>query len=159
MKQLRQFKRVSLHKQDDCLGDSLFAFGVKVDSADVARHLVKADVVEAFEASPRDGSHTVVGHQEVFFPAHEDVLPLGKVLVGEVWLPRQCGEGSPGVEAVPMLHVDLVIRAPIGMLRLEGVLVADDLALKVRRESRMIIRQTCAHDSVSECSLPLICRQ
>ena len=87
MKRLRQSKRRSSHIvgwNGICL---LFALGVKVDAADVARYLVEADVIEAFEASPGDGPHAVVRDQEVFFPTHEDVLPLSKVLVGEVGFP------------------------------------------------------------------------
>lgn len=109
----------------------LLALGVEIDAVDVPRDLVEADVVEAFEAGARDLAHAVVGHEEGFLPAHEDVLALGKVLVVEVGLLGLLGERPPRGEARPVLHVRLVGGAPRGVPRLEGVFGADDLAFEV----------------------------
>ena len=93
--------------------------------------LIETDIVKPLEAGAQDLAHPVVGHQEGFLPAHEDVFALRKVLVVEVWLLRLVFEGPPGGEARPVLHVGLVGGAPGGVPRLEGVLSADDLALEV----------------------------
>lgn len=103
---------------------------MEVDAVDVARHLVEADVVEAFEAGAGDLAHAVVGHEEGFLPAHEDVLALGGVLEVEVGLLGLLREGPPGGEAGPVLHVGLVGGAPGGVAGLEGVFRTNDFAFE-----------------------------
>lgn len=153
MKQLRQSKRVVFSRWAPVVDDSLFALGVEVDSADVPRHLVEADVVEPLETGPRDGADAMVWNQKVLLPPHEDILPLCKVLVREVGLLGRLRQRAPCVEARPMLHVYLVVRTPVGVFRLERVLVSNDFAFEVCRESGMIVGQACrrAQLRVSPC--------
>ena len=54
----------------------LLTLRVEIDPTNTAVALIEADVVEPLEAGSRDGFHTVVRHEEVFFPAHEDVFAL-----------------------------------------------------------------------------------
>lgn len=42
-----------------------------------------------------------------------------------------------------MLPIDLFVRAPLGMLRDKCVLAANNLALEVCGETRMVFRQSC----------------
>ena len=72
-------------------GDSLFALRVEVDTLDLALLLVKADVIKPLEAGAVDGLDLVVGDQEVFLPAHEDVLALRRVAHGDAEVTRDCG--------------------------------------------------------------------
>ena len=123
--------------------DSLLALGVEVDAADGARNLVEADVVEALEAGARDLAHAVVGHQEVLLPAHEDVLALGPVRQPEVRAARLLGQRPPGREAVPVVQVRLLRRAPRRVRGQEAVLAAHDLALEVGDEARVVLGEAC----------------
>ncbi len=54
----------------------LLALGMVVDPAHRPTALVKTDVVEPLETGARDGFDAVVGHEEVLFPAHEEVFSL-----------------------------------------------------------------------------------
>lgn len=111
--------------------NSLLALGVKVDALDAARDLVEGDVVEPFEAGAADGLHSVVWDQKVLFPAHEQVLLLHPVFGDGVGSCRGFRR-LVGWEPRPVLPVDLLVGAPLGVLRYEVVLVADDLAFEVR---------------------------
>lgn len=95
--------------------------------------LVKADIVKPLEARPADRAHAMVREQEVFLPAHEDVLALGDVGEVEVALAGLFLQGAEGRELGPVLEVHLVGRAPVLVLREEGVFRADDLAFEVGR--------------------------
>lgn len=53
--------------------NSLLAFGMKVDAGDLALGLAEGNVVEALEAGALDALHAVVGDEEPFLPAHEDI--------------------------------------------------------------------------------------
>lgn len=86
----------------------LLALRVEVDPAHGSFTLVEADVVEALKTRAADGAHAVVRHQEVFFPAHKDVLTLRQVRDVEIALPSLFLEGSEGFEFRPVLQVDLV---------------------------------------------------
>lgn len=116
----------------------LLTLRMEVDAVDIARDLVEADVVEALEAGARDLAHAVVGHEEGFLPAHEDVLALGGILEVEVGLLGLFGEGPPGGEAGPVLHVGLVGGAPGGVARLEGIFGADDFAFEEGGQGRVV---------------------
>ena len=104
---------------------------MEVDPLDRARDLVKHDVVKPFETGAHDLSHPVVGHEEGFFPAHEDVFALEMVLVVEVGAFGLLGEGLPGAEAGPVVHVCFVGCAPARVAGLEGVFWADDFGVEV----------------------------
>ena len=108
----------------------LFALGMEIDTIDIARNLIKADVVKPLKTRARDLADAVIGHKEGFLPAHEDVFALGEVFVMEVGFLGLFGEGPPGGEAGPVLHVGFVGRAPGGVAGLEGVFGADDFAFE-----------------------------
>jgi hypothetical protein len=117
---------------------------VEIDAADVALLLIEAYVVESFKAGTVDGSDTVVGHQEVLLPTHEDVLALTQV--GH-WHRRALAYlrlvRPERPELAPMVQVYFLRCAPILMFGNETILAADDLALKVRGQRRVVLRQTC----------------
>lgn len=58
--------------------------GMEVDTADSAIALVEADVVEALEAGACYRFDSMVWHQEILLPPHEQVLSLEEVLQCEV---------------------------------------------------------------------------
>lgn len=115
---------------------------MKINPADIARDLIEADVIKPFEAGARDLAHAMVGHEEGFLPAHEDVFALHGVVVVEVWFLGLFGHGSPGGEAGPVLHVGFVGGTPGGVARLEGVFGADDFAGEVGGEGWVVDRET-----------------
>lgn len=59
--------------------DLLLAFGVEIYATNTSLLLVEANVVKPLKAGTVDRGDTMIGHQKVFLPAHEDVLALGKV--------------------------------------------------------------------------------
>jgi len=137
------------------MSHALFALGVEVDTVDAALDLVEADVVEALEAGAVDGAHAVIGHEEVLLPAHEEVFLLGPGARQGIWARSVLGQGLVGREAGPMLAVDLFGGPPLGMLGDEGVVAADDFALKVRRQARVVFGQ--AYGRISTRALGYCC--
>lgn len=111
--------------------NALLALSVEIDPAHGPRHLVEADIVKALEASAHNLADTVVGHEERLLPAHEDVFALRIVLVLEVWILGLFGQGPPGGEAGPVLHVGLIGGAPGGVAGLKCMLGANDLTFEV----------------------------
>lgn len=61
----------------------LLTLRVEVNPTDTPVNLIKTDVVEPLEAGACDRLDAVIWHEEVFFPAHEDVLALLVVLERE----------------------------------------------------------------------------
>lgn len=110
---------------------SLLTPAVEIDAADAPLLLVEADVVEAFEAGAIDSPHSMVGHQEVLLPAHEDVLLVVQVLNVHGSLPGVLSVRAECREFVPVIEIDLFVRTPAVVLREEIVLGPDDLTLKV----------------------------
>lgn len=81
----------------------LLAALVEIDAADLAAHLVEADVIEPLEAGADDGPDAVVGNEEVLLPAHEYVLALGDVLDEHLAaLAGLLGEGTERGELGPV---------------------------------------------------------
>ena len=117
---------------------------MKVYPADLAFDLVETYVVKTLEASTSDMGDSMVGYEKVLLPPHEQMLTLSIVPIVEVLSLGLSRKWSPSRESVPMLHVDLHVRAPIRMLSLEGVLGADDFAFEVCREDPLLISQTCS---------------
>lgn len=121
--------------------DSLFTLGVKIDAADISIDLVEADVVETLEAGAGDCAHTVVGHEKVLLPAHKQCVARGIVAEVEVWPSRLAGKRLPGRKAIPMMHVDLFARSPLGMTCMECIFGANDFTFEICRQSRMFAGQ------------------
>lgn len=110
----------------------LFALGVKVNPGNRSLHLIKTNVVEAFEAGSGDRPHAMIGNEEVLFPTHEEVLTLGKISKCEIRSLRLFRLRSPSGKPSPMLHVGLFGRAPCFISSFKRVLGSDDFALKER---------------------------
>ena len=121
----------------------LFALRMKVNPRDGPRDLVEADVVEALEAGAADLPHPIIRHEELLLPPHEHVLPLRHVRIPKIRLPRRLGEGPEGREALPVLHVRLLRRAPTRVPCHETVLRADNLAVEVGRKRWVLGGQAC----------------
>lgn len=60
--------------------DLLLALCVKVDTLNATRNLIEANIVEAFEARTANCSDAVIWDEEVFLPAHEQMLLLHPIL-------------------------------------------------------------------------------
>lgn len=110
--------------------DVLFALCMEVYSRDRSFDLVEADIVEALKAGARDGSHPVIGDEEVLLPAHEYMFPLGEIAVGEVRALRLFRQRSPSGEPCPVVHVGLLRGTPFFVPGLERMFRADNLPFK-----------------------------
>jgi hypothetical protein len=111
---------------------------MEVDTAHGSLNLIEANVVESLEAGARDGSHPVVGNEEIFLPSHEHVLTLSKVTVGEISALRLFGEWLPSGKTGPMMDIRLLIGAPFLIASLERVFSTNDLSFKECGQSRVI---------------------
>lgn len=58
------------------IGNILFAPAVEIDAGNLPANLVEANVVKALEARSIDGPDSMVRHEKVFLPAHEDTIPV-----------------------------------------------------------------------------------
>ena len=94
--------------------------------------LIKANVIKPLKASSTNGSNTMVRHEEILLPSHEDMFALSEVLVAETGLSSLSCYGLPGGKPVPVEHVLLFRGAPGRMSRCKGVFVANYLAFEVR---------------------------
>jgi hypothetical protein len=66
-------------------------------------NLVEADIVEAFKTSTTDGSNAMIWDQEMLFPSHKYVLPLGDLRNVEVPLSCLFLKGPEGRKLGPVL--------------------------------------------------------
>ena len=110
---------------------------MKIYASDDAAHLVEADVVEAVETGTREHLQVVIGNDEHLLPSHEEMLLLGEVGKDEIGLLGRLRQRSPRAESRPVMQIDPVVAAPFGMAGVEGVSVANDLALEVGGQGRM----------------------
>lgn len=106
------------------------ALRMEVNTAHGSLNLIEADVVETLEASARDGSHPMVGNEEIFLPSHEHVLTLSKVAVGEISALRLFGEWFPSGKTGPVMDISLLVGAPFLIASLERVFSTNDLSFK-----------------------------
>lgn len=118
---------------------------MEVYSTDTALLLVEADIVEAFEAGTVEGSNPVVWYQEVFLPAHEDILALT-----EVWY---CHPSTflhvlavfPKCrELAPVTMVNLFRCAPVLVSCYKVVSATDNLPFEISRQGRVFFSQAYA---------------
>ena len=124
------------------LANLLFALGVEVDATDFPLHLVEADIVEPLEAGTCYSTHAMIRHQKVFFPSHENILPLGNIPNHNMALTRLLLEGPEGIKFAPMAQVDLAVSAPALILSKETVFRPDNLSLKVCSEGWVVFGQS-----------------
>lgn len=92
--------------------DALFALCVKVDPGDGSFDLVKTDIVEALETGTGYCAHAMVGDEKVLLPAHEDVIALGEIPIGEIRFFGLSGQRTPCRESGPVVHICLLGRTP-----------------------------------------------
>jgi hypothetical protein len=100
--------------------------------------LIEADIVKSLEAGARDGSHPVVGNEEIFLPSHEHVLTLSKVAVCEISALRLFGKWFPSGETGPVMDIRLFVGAPFLIASLERVFSTNDLSFKECSQGRVI---------------------
>lgn len=111
---------------------------MKIYPADGPFNLVKADIVEPFEARSGDSSHAMIRDEEVFLPSHEDVFSLSEIAVGEVGSLGLFSQRTPGREPCPVTHVCTLRCAPFFVAGLEGVFGSDDFSFEECRQGRVI---------------------
>lgn len=114
---------------------------MKVNAAHGSLYLVEADVVEPFETSPRNRSHTMIRNEKIFLPPHKNMLPLCKVTIREISPFRLPGQWFPGWKSRPVMYVCLFIGTPFFVTSLECMFGADDFALEKGRQGWMILRK------------------
>lgn len=90
----------------------LFALCVKIDPGDGSLDLVKTDVVEALETGTGYCAHAMVGDKEVLLPAHEDMIALGEISIGEIRFLGLSGQRSPCGKPRPVVHICFLGRTP-----------------------------------------------
>ena len=114
---------------------------MEIDPGHRSFYLVKTDIVEALETRARYCPHAMIGNKEVFLPAHEYVITLSEIPVGEIWFLCPSGQRSPCLESCPMVHICFLGRTPWFMASFERVFGSDDFAFEEGRQSGMIFRQ------------------
>lgn len=117
---------------------------MEVNTGHISSYLVETDVVKSLKACARDRPHAMVRDEEVFFPPHKYMLPLGKVSVGEIGPLCLLRQRSPRGESGPMMHVGFLRSSPRFIPSLEGVFGADNLSFEKGRQSGVIFREACA---------------
>lgn len=115
---------------------------MKIDSAHFTLDLVKANIIEPFEAGACYRTDAVVWHQKVLFPAHEDSFSLSSIANSDGALASLLLEGTKSGEFGPVAQIDLAICTPVLVLGIEAVLGSNNFSLKIRCECRMIFGQT-----------------
>lgn len=108
----------------------LLALRMEINPTNAPINLIKAYIVKSLETGARDCLDAVVWHQEVFFPAHKDVLALLVIFQCEGGRFRGFGKRAPGRESRPVLEVDFFRGAPGRMCGFEKVFGANDFAFE-----------------------------
>lgn len=108
----------------------LLTLRMEINPTNTPINLIKTNVIKPLETGARDRLDAVVRHEEVLFPAHEDVLALLVVFQREGGRFGGFGERAPGWEARPVLQVDFFGGAPGGVGGFEEVFGADDFAFE-----------------------------
>lgn len=121
----------------------LLAIRMEINPIDRPGHLVEAYIIKSLETRPADLCDPMIRHQKFLFPSHKHVFAVRGILVVEVGLLSLFGEGPPGGEARPVLHIFLVAGAPVVVAGLEGVFGADDLAFEKGGEGCVFGGEAC----------------
>lgn len=104
---------------------------MKVNSTHTAHPLIEANIIKPLKARAADALDTVVRHEEVLLPAHEEVLTVEVVFEGEGrGVFGGLGERAPGGEAGPVLEVDFLAAVPARIGGAEEMFRADDFAFE-----------------------------
>lgn len=123
----------------------LFTLTVKVDSTNRPRPLIEHNIVEPLETGSWKIGAPVVRHEELLFPAHENMLLVGPIRVLEIGarVLDLGGEWRKGLEAGPVGEVGFVGSAPGGVAGREGVAGADQFAGEVGGDAGEVFRKAC----------------
>ena len=98
----------------------LLTLSMEVYAAHTAHPLIKANIVEALERRAADALDSVVRHQKVLLPSHEQMLSLLIILQCEVRTFRRASrQRSPRWKARPVLQVYFLGAAPAWMCGFE----------------------------------------
>jgi hypothetical protein len=89
---------------------------MEIDSTDGTLTLVEANIVEAFETGTSYRPYTMVWHQKVLLPSHENILSLRQPMDMAVAFARLLLKRPESIELCPVLQIDLIGGAPIFML-------------------------------------------
>lgn len=108
----------------------LLTLRMEINPTNTSINLIKANVIKTLETRARDRLHAVVRHEEVFFPAHENVFALLVVFERERRRFGGFGQRAPGREACPVLEVDFLRGTPGRVCGFEEVFGADNFAFK-----------------------------
>ena len=108
----------------------LLALRMEINPTDTPIPLIKTNIIKPFKTRARNGFHAMVGDEEVFFPAHEDVLALLVVFEREGRRFGRFCQRTPGWEPRPVLQIDFFRGAPGGVGGFEEVFGADDFAFE-----------------------------
>jgi len=104
---------------------------MEIYAANISVDLIKADIVEPFETGPGNRPNSVIWHEEVFLPPHEDVFPLSKIFAVEIGLPSLFRQRQIRWKSIPVLIVYLLGRSPFLVLGAECIFSTDHLSFKV----------------------------
>lgn len=116
---------------------------MEINPTDTPINLIKTNIVEAFETRARDRLDAVIRHEEIFFPAHEDVLALLIVFEREGRRFGRFGQRAPGREARPVLQVDFFRGAPGRVGGFEEVFGPDDFAFEECGQGWVVVCEAC----------------
>jgi hypothetical protein len=81
----------------------LLTLRMEVNPTNTPINLIETDVIKPLETRARNSLHAMIRHEEVFFPAHEDVFALLVILQREGGRFGGFSQRAPGREACPML--------------------------------------------------------
>lgn len=115
---------------------------MEIYPADCSFYLIETYIIKPFETSTGNLSDSVIGNEEVLFPAHEKMFSLRKVSIREISLLCLLRKRSPGLKPGPVLHISFLAGAPRLMLCLERMLRANYLPLKKSGQGWMFFCQT-----------------
>lgn len=85
---------------------------MKVNAGNGSLDLVKTDIVEPLEAGAGYCAHAMIGDEKVLLPAHEDVIALGEIPIGEIRFFGLSSQRAPCREPGPVVHVCFLGRTP-----------------------------------------------
>lgn len=114
---------------------------MEIYAADLALELIETDVVEALEASTRNGSNAVVGDQEMLLPTHEDMVFLRRILSRELTILNFLLQWPERSELGPVAQIHLSAGPPVLVLCKEAVFASNNLSLEISRECGVILGQ------------------
>lgn len=141
---------------------------MKIETQNVARRLIKTNVIEASIRSPLEILDLPVRHQEPFLPSHKNIVLFSVVFMDVVTVSCLIGDSPPRREPAPVIDVVLVICAPVTTARVETVLGANHFSLKIRcqcgvvfceaLDAQVATKKRFLHVDILEFNVDFVCR-